>query len=261
MKRKIPITPREVAESITPDVFQKILKEYELPSEADSISYHRLYGGIRNAVFLIKTSEGKYVLTIYKPSPTAKGRVERNLLLYNYLRPKGFFVPEVIRTKKDNLYLRSFILGAERFISCHRYIGGRKIFPYGKPEIALVGKMLAKLHHKLPEFPRTEILRTAPLEFSMGAKKTVLHMDFARGNILFSDDNHISAVLDFEGAAWGYPIIDIAKSLAIISKDNQELPRGEIKDTFIEQYLSVAKNITGMEQLDNLISDFQEEIV
>ncbi len=260
-KSAIPITPREVAEAITSNDFQQILKEYELPADTDNISYHRLYGGIRNAVFLVKKPCEWYVLTIYKPSPTAQGRVKRNLEIYRYLRSRNFPVPEVVTTCGGDLYLRRELLGVERFVSCHRYLGGRKIFPHGKREISRSATMLAKIHLELAEFPHRKILHSLPVDIGIDAPSTVLHMDFARGNILFTEEGEISAVLDFEAASWGPPIVDIAKSLAIISKDNEELPYEDIKSVYLENYQQQSPVVHGFDLLDNLVDCFKPDIV
>jgi Ser/Thr protein kinase RdoA (MazF antagonist) len=62
-----------------------------------------------------------------------------------------------------------------------------------------------------------------------------LHMDFVRGNVLFSDEwtgdqswialqdrwepPFVSGIIDFEKAAWGLPVFDIARSLAFLLVD------------------------------------------
>lgn len=50
----------------------------------------------------------------------------------------------------------------------------------------------------------------------------MLHMDFVRGNVLFAgeaNDLHISGILDFEKAAYGSPLYDIARTLAFLLVD------------------------------------------
>lgn len=52
-------------------------------------------------------------------------------------------------------------------------------------------------------------------------QQQVLHMDFVRSNILFSDDPKpvITGILDFEKTAYGHPIFDIARTLAFLLVD------------------------------------------
>ncbi|MEO6761278.1 MAG: phosphotransferase [Candidatus Saccharimonadales bacterium] len=48
-----------------------------------------------------------------------------------------------------------------------------------------------------------------------------LHLDFVRGNILFSGTTKlkVSGILDFEKVAWGSPMLDIARTLAFLLVD------------------------------------------
>lgn len=50
--------------------------------------------------------------------------------------------------------------------------------------------------------------------------KQPLHLDFVRSNILFDENTaHISGIVDFEKAAFGNPIFDIARTLAFLYVD------------------------------------------
>ena len=123
---------------------------------------------------------------------------------------------------------------------------------------------MSRLHHTLYEFPLTNsVLKSLPLDKALGTGFcTVLHMDLARGNVLFDEvGEKITAVLDFEEAAWGPPVVDVAKSLAIISKDNRELPFETIKEVFISGYNSGPERLSGEDQIDCLVERFSQEIV
>lgn len=63
-----------------------------------------------------------------------------------------------------------------------------------------------------------------------------LHMDFVRGNILF--DGHdtslkISGVLDFEKAAWGPIVFDIARTLAFLIVDCKYKDEAKVRKYFL----------------------------
>lgn len=60
-----------------------------------------------------------------------------------------------------------------------------------------------------------------------------LHMDFVRGNILFTG-NTISGILDFEKAAQGPPIFDIARTLAFLLVDCKHKPAAKIRKYFLQ---------------------------
>lgn len=47
----------------------------------------------------------------------------------------------------------------------------------------------------------------------------LLHMDFVRGNILYSNEAEITGILDFEKTGIGHPIMDLARTLAFLLVD------------------------------------------
>jgi Ser/Thr protein kinase RdoA (MazF antagonist) len=59
-----------------------------------------------------------------------------------------------------------------------------------------------------------------------------LHMDFVRGNILFTD-KAITGILDFEKAAYGHPYFDIARTLAFLLVDCKYKPEAKIRKYFL----------------------------
>lgn len=64
----------------------------------------------------------------------------------------------------------------------------------------------------------------------------VLHLDFVRGNILFKTtdrDLEISGILDFEKAAVGPPILDIARTLAFLLVDSKHKSETEVRKYFL----------------------------
>jgi Ser/Thr protein kinase RdoA (MazF antagonist) len=78
-----------------------------------------------------------------------------------------------------------------------------------------------------------------PLLTDLGAKNThhqqPLHMDFVRGNILFTENSsQISGILDFEKTAWGHPLFDIARTLAFLLVDCKYKPEEKIRKYFLD---------------------------
>lgn len=59
-----------------------------------------------------------------------------------------------------------------------------------------------------------------------------LHMDFVRGNILF-EDNTLSGVIDFEKAAFGPPVFDVARSLAFLIVDSKYKQSDKVRKYFL----------------------------
>lgn len=65
----------------------------------------------------------------------------------------------------------------------------------------------------------------------------VLHMDFVRSNILFDDSNDelsISGILDFEKAAYGSPLFDIARTLAFLLVDCKYKEAEKVRKYFLQ---------------------------
>ena len=65
----------------------------------------------------------------------------------------------------------------------------------------------------------------------------VLHMDFVRGNLLFtgkSEGLEISGVLDFEKTAYGPKLFDISRTLALLLVDCKNTPEEKIYKYFLD---------------------------
>lgn len=61
-----------------------------------------------------------------------------------------------------------------------------------------------------------------------------LHMDFVRSNVLFADGGaEISGVIDFEKAAYGAPVFDIARTLAFLLVDCKYKTEPKIRKYFL----------------------------
>ena len=61
-----------------------------------------------------------------------------------------------------------------------------------------------------------------------------LHMDFVRSNILFSENPiRVVGILDFEKAAVGHPLFDIARTLAFLIVDCKYKPEPKIRKYFL----------------------------
>lgn len=63
-----------------------------------------------------------------------------------------------------------------------------------------------------------------------------LHMDFVRSNILFSGDSElrVAGIIDFEKAAWGHPLFDVARTLAFLLVDCKYKPADKVRKYFLD---------------------------
>lgn len=83
-------------------------------------------------------------------------------------------------------------------------------------------------------------LRVMPADFTTLLHTTkklphqqALHMDFVRGNILFTGTT-ITGILDFEKTAKGHPLYDIARTLAFLLVDCKYKPEAKIRKYFLQ---------------------------
>ncbi len=82
--------------------------------------------------------------------------------------------------------------------------------------------------------PDTSTFRPA-LTAAIDLPAQALHMDFVRGNILFSETEkaELTGVLDFEKTAWGPPVFDIARTLAFLLVDCKYKEEPKVRKYFL----------------------------
>lgn len=111
----------------------------------------------------------------------------------------------------------------------------RTYFTNGAVQRAMADKVLLRI---VPEiFDEMEQLLTGT---AILPGKQALHMDFVRSNILFqeaaSGDEfkvRISGILDFEKAAYGHPLFDIARTLAFLLVDCKHKEATKVRKYFL----------------------------
>lgn len=96
---------------------------------------------------------------------------------------------------------------------------------------ALAGKL------KITDFSHVFAVFSEKLyEYAKLPNPQLLHMDFVRGNILFEGSReqlHISGILDFEKAATGHPLFDIARTLAFLLVDCKYKSEEKVRKYFL----------------------------
>ncbi|MBX6334367.1 phosphotransferase, partial [Candidatus Saccharibacteria bacterium] len=87
-----------------------------------------------------------------------------------------------------------------------------------------------------------------------------LHMDFVRSNILFDEQEKakITGILDFEKAAWGPPIFDIARTLAFLIVDCKYKEERKVRKYFLHSGYNKRgmANFTPTPLLEDLLNFF-----
>ena len=117
--------------------------------------------------------------------------------------------------------------------------------------------------------PRIESFQALVVELEKHNEQQPLHMDFVRGNILFTKgSSKITGILDFEKTAWGHPMFDIARTLAFLLvdckyKEAHKVRKYFLKSGYEKRGTSVLKNEEYLEPLLNmfLTYDFYKFLV
>ncbi len=96
---------------------------------------------------------------------------------------------------------------------------------------ALHSKLGLEIHQSMFDHFNTVLLVGQKLP-----SQQVLHMDFVRGNVLFSgeaDTLKISGILDFEKTAYGHRVFDIARTLAFLLVDCKFKSEAKVRKYFL----------------------------
>lgn len=95
------------------------------------------------------------------------------------------------------------------------------------------------------------------LHFRETSHDQILHMDFVRGNVLFSEHkkSKISGVIDFEKTSYGHPLFDIARTLAFLLVDCKY----KDEDKIHKYFLYSGYNKRGQSTLPRISVKYEEE--
>ena len=90
-----------------------------------------------------------------------------------------------------------------------------------KVGLQVSGKVFTRLQHILKMCEK------------LGSRQA-LHMDFVRGNVLFNaSPAQVAGILDFEKAAVGHPLFDVARTLAFLLVDCKYKPEAKVRKYFL----------------------------
>jgi Ser/Thr protein kinase RdoA (MazF antagonist) len=173
-------------------------------------------------------------------------QVTRYAALYNYL--PGVTIPWEAYTQKHLKLLGKTLSDLHAALSDYDYTKGMpkvtdvylaiatrmaRYFADGDVRKAMAGKLQLSISPSQLERVKQLMLRCRNLP-----NQQVLHMDFVRSNVLFaSADNEfglvISGILDFEKAAVGHPLFDIARTLAFLIVDCKYKPKDKVRKYFL----------------------------
>ncbi|MBI2309353.1 phosphotransferase [Candidatus Collierbacteria bacterium] len=205
--------------------------------------FKRLFGGHRNKVY--KTNG--FVKVIWKDGFRRQNQIREGVSLEN-------FVATHIDIKARMLVDKSKPVEEEDggLVTYFHYAEGEIRYPWNLDEIASAAKLLTRFHQHLKAWPSPRgpgLIRQ-------------LHLDFARGNVLFQPgSSNAIGVIDFETTAIGPVEQDLGRTLSFILVDspinlNREDPLRSILQgsSFFERWNTLLTNYSLTFRKDKVIN-------
>lgn len=163
----------------------------------------RLYGGHRNDVF---ETDGM-VKIVWRDGLKRREQIREGVLLENFIATHTNIIARSLVNKS-----KPFQQEDGKLVTYFHFAPGEIRYPWNTEEIASAAKLLQKLHEKVGPWnsSRSDLIRQ-------------LHLDFARGNVLFSAGTETAAgVIDFETTARGPIEQELGRSLSFILVDSPQ---------------------------------------
>ena len=205
-------------------------------------TFELLSGGSENTNYLVNSENGKHVLCVFEQK-TEKNAKELTLLL-KILENNNFNTTKLINSIDKN----SVIIWKGKPIIIKEFIEGEIRKDLKPPLLKLIGKELGKLHQInapdfLPEklnygkeqFKKVEkyaansefdiwlkkILEYISPYLKLNLPKSLIHSDVFWDNVLISEDENTTTIIDFEEAVNYYRVFDIGMTIIGICGDER----------------------------------------
>ena len=200
-------------------VVARIIRSYGI--EASYVT--PVSGGTENQSFFVEGAGVNWVLRIYCRPKTLVANIRRELDFMDYLRLKGFDVPEVVPNRATQLITEVKLGGHTwRAIMMTRMPGQHPTHVLSA-QLAAMARKQARMHvvgaayangvahrpHRNDQSTRAYTARWLSVMRSilgLGLAKGFSHFDFTAANLLF-EGNRISAILDFDDLNYA-PLVD-----------------------------------------------------
>ncbi len=227
--------------------------------------------GYRNASYAVATPSGRLNLIIYKSEPGILARIKNANAIGAFLQDRG---GGVRAPREHRVIRLTTPLGVQKYAALYNYLPGQTIpwEAYTMEHIKALGAAMGDMHAKLADFDAKalpdvtkenlalikrmaryfadpNVQRALQQKLGLAASapdfakimrlaqrfpgRQALHMDFVRGNILF-DGARITGIVDFEKAAFGHPLFDIARTLAFLLVDCKYKAEPKIRKYFLQ---------------------------
>lgn len=252
------------------ELVARILQQYGL----EPLAVREVQKGYRNEAYAVELAGGKILnLIIYKREAGIVDKIKNANYVSDYLAGRGLPTrktadPRITKLKGEGLtkyaalyeYLPGKTIPWEAYTMDHiKQLGAvmsnmhallrplpQKDLPFVIDECRALLKRIEKyfaeegVHDALAGKLGLAVLDTTRLKPALTASidlpAQALHMDFVRGNILFVDDDApaITGILDFEKAAWGPVVFDIARTLAFLIVDCKYKEEAKVRKYFLQ---------------------------
>lgn len=247
------------------ELVQRILQQYGLRP----VRLHHAQKGYRNESYAAELADNRTLnLIIYKREPGIVQKIRSANYVSDFLAEQGVPArhtadPRIIRLGADKYaalyaYLPGTTIPWEAYTMKHIKELGRAMSDMHAVLQALpqqdmplvVNECGALLERMQRYFAENGVQRALANKLDLGVTDVsrfhatltqanklpaqALHMDFVRGNILFDEQTHITGILDFEKAAWGAPMFDIARTLAFLLVDCKYKDEAKIRKYFLQ---------------------------
>lgn len=228
--------------------------------------------GYRNTSYPVDLTDGRTVnVILYKQEPGIAERIRHSDALSDYLATQGFATRQALTP-----IIKLAGQHKTAYARIYSYLPGTTIpwEAYTMKHLKALGLSLAEMHRAMSSAPaqlssvedesrqllsrmqqyfadsgvqaamqsklrlesRSDIFRSLSYHFDTPLEAQPLHMDFVRGNILFTDIETptISGIIDFEKASYGPTAYDIARTLAFLLVDCVHKPSHKVVKYFLK---------------------------
>ena len=166
----------------------------------------RLLGGHRNKVFL---TDGR-VKIVWKDGFKREKQIREGVLLENFVAVHTGIKSRMLVDKSKPVEEENGEL-----VTYFNYVQGEIRYPWNLEEIASAAKLLTKFHSLFPGAQKVQPFGTERLHLIR------LHLDFARGNVLFQPRTAIAVgVIDFETTVKGPVEQELGRTLSFLLVDS-----------------------------------------
>ena len=160
-------------------------------------------------VYIISSDKDRFVAKIYEGTKHAL-QITR---LHNDLYNKGFYIPQIIKTKSNSNYI---ILEDKKTLVLYSFLEGYKLSEIINSISNDIIKSLARTLKNMHDLTKDNIykLDKAPFKVDKSINRySLLHFDLTKDNIFY---NKKIGFIDFDDAKYGPSILDVAILISLL---------------------------------------------